>query len=56
MVEDSKRLDLLLHQSMDIYIYIYIYIYTYIHIYTYMQIYLKPPSLPINPKAKGIEP
>ena len=33
--------------------------YIYMHIYIYMYIYrekvLKPPSLPINPKIKGIE-
>ena len=35
-------------------IYIYIYIYIYI-IYIYNR-ELKPPSLPVNPNAKGIEP
>ena len=56
---------------MYIYVYIYIYIYIYIYnIYNIMRIYqlpvnaivrlshrlLKAPSLPINTKAKGIEP
>ena len=33
----------------------YICIYKYTDTHTYMYV-LKPPSLPINPKVKGIEP
>ena len=35
-----------------IYVCMYVYVYKYIYIYTV----LKPPSLPMNPKVKGIEP